>query len=171
MEGLIREFHECVYWAALCFVSGVMLREWAQDTIGKWLGRMNILVAVVLLSMFGHYSVEQCQIQYQVTAAKQAKEISYEDRTNGNVATSFAPGREIRTPAGRLVTVRIDSDSASGSASADRFVPRISSSTRWGADGRGYSDRQFGRSADNGSGEVRDFGRLPISQPRLSDIR
>jgi len=118
-------------------------------------------------------AVRGSSVNNNLAAAKPAKEISHEKRANQDVAASPEASREVRTPAGRLVTVRSDADSASRSADTDRdrSVSRISGSFRWGAGGRGYSNRQPGRGVDNSSGEAGDFRRLPISEPSLSDIR
>lgn len=61
------EFYECLYWAALCFVSGVSLREFARDQTGKWLGRLSVFVGFFLLAAFGQFSIKQCQVLYANT--------------------------------------------------------------------------------------------------------
>lgn len=149
MEGLVREFNECVFWAGMCFVSGVLLREWSPDAIGKWIGRASVLVAIVLLSIFGNHSVRQCQYLQQV---------KFQEVNNGHQIAHMAPKKShtVTTPKGRTISWTDEADE-----SGVRFMLGAAGSIR-----RGFSGfRQFGRrderSGSASHGDVYGFDDLP----------
>jgi hypothetical protein len=49
-------FHDFLRMALMSFLIGVYFREFATDTLGKWIGRAAIAVSLFLLVCFGEYS-------------------------------------------------------------------------------------------------------------------
>ncbi len=58
MEMMTSEFFEALKWSASAFVCGICLREYASESIGKWLGRSGMLIALFVMTAFGMHSVK-----------------------------------------------------------------------------------------------------------------
>ena len=54
------EFYEALKWSSAAFICGVFLREYAPDSLGKWLGRGGVLVSLCVMSAFGLHSAREC---------------------------------------------------------------------------------------------------------------
>jgi hypothetical protein len=71
------QFIDAVQWSGAAFVCGVLLREYAPDQIGKWLGRSGVLVSWCVIAAFGLHSVRQCSALTQLVESKNdAQEIT-----------------------------------------------------------------------------------------------
>ena len=164
MEMLHQEFHECVYWAAMCFASGVALREWAPHAIGRNIGRFNVLMSMVILVSFGSHSVRMCHVYYSGSqVVKNGKGIVHkmeDESTKGPTEVS----RQVRTPAGHVVSVEFNAD-------RDRPVSGTADGSRWSFSGRGFSDRSTGRGFTDCRGTIGSVGRLPLVNPSLSELK
>jgi hypothetical protein len=71
------QFIDAVQWSGAAFVCGVLLREYAPDQIGKWLGRSGVLVSWCVIAAFGLHSVRQCSALIQLVEFRnEAQEIT-----------------------------------------------------------------------------------------------
>lgn len=169
MNDLQSSFSECLAWWALTFFIGIAFREFSRDAVGRWIGRASVATSCFVLISFCQFATHQCQVQYQITAAKPAKEISSVTQKENQIAeTNTGEGRAFVTAAGHVIAF---ADSSSGASDADRRLSRGSNGGRWqvGTDRQWTSGHQQmgGRTA----GTAGDFGRMPFAKPSLSDIR
>lgn len=67
MEMIQQEFIESTKWAAMAFICGVFLREFAPDTFGKWLGRSGVLAALFVSFCFSEHAMQHCSRMGDVT--------------------------------------------------------------------------------------------------------
>ena len=65
------EFYESLKWSLAAFVCGVFLREYAPDSLGKWLGRGGVLVSLFAMSAFGAHAARECSTLIQLVEKKQ----------------------------------------------------------------------------------------------------
>ena len=93
------EYVECALWSAACFISGVSLREFAPDEVGKWIGRVSVLTAFFLMSSFGNRAMSECGYQ---SARKQNDQVV---PANANPVSSLVAFRRIEatTPGGNTI--------------------------------------------------------------------
>ena len=167
MEAMTHEFYECLCWSFYSFSFGCFLREFAPCPFGRWLGRTGVLCAMVVMIMFGSYSIRQCQILATNSIKLNGKEISHEIRTTQITQTPPEAGRQIFTPSGRIVSYTIAARSAAG----DISLPRATGGTRWQLSGRGQRDRRDGSGDSGGDRASRGFGLVPYAEPSLSELK
>lgn len=89
------EFYQSLKWASAAFVCGVCLREYAPDGLGKWLGRVGVLVSLFAMTAFGVYSTRECSTLTQLVDHKHADEIA---------SVSVVVDYEVETPAGTVIS-------------------------------------------------------------------
>ena len=102
------EFYESLKWSLAAFVCGVFLREYAPDSLGKWLGRGGVLVSLFAMSAFGAHAARECSTLIQLVEHKNAGEIAavpvvtgYEIKTKGGTAVSWGGPGTVPTATGR----------------------------------------------------------------------
>jgi len=84
------QFIDAVQWSGAAFVCGVLLREYAPDQTGKWLGRSGVLVSWCVIAAFGLHSVRQCAALIQLVEFRnEAQEITDSPRVLA-VASEYA---------------------------------------------------------------------------------
>ena len=164
MDAVTHEFYESLCWSFYSFSFGVFLREFAPCPFGRWLGRTGVLCAMVVMVLFGSYSIRQCSLLATNSTTGNGKGISYEKVENQRTAAASEVSREIRTPGGSVVTVRIDAD-------RDRPVLGTADGSRWSIDRRGFSDRSTGRGITDCRGTIGSVGRVPLVNPLLSELK
>jgi hypothetical protein len=167
MNDLQSAFSECLAWWALTFFIGIAFREFSRDSIGQWLGRASVATSCFVLIAFSQYATRQCQIQYQLTAAKPGKEISHE-KTFEETATASQSSREIRTPAGNVVAYTIKRTAARDS---DTSMSRRDDGSRWRSSGHRQNFSEVGPIDFGSDSEGRSMRRLPFEIPSLSELR
>ena len=167
MEAVTNEFYESVCWAFYSFVFGVFLREFAPSTFGRWLGRVGVLCAMLVMVLFGDYSIRQCSLLALNSKVRNGEGIVYEEETAENDPKIFIPSGEFRTPSGLVVTYTVAEKSDAGGN--DTTVPRASGSSQWSIrrSGQGQgSIRRGNPERDRAAGVVRA---VPYAQPSLSE--
>ena len=162
MEAVTNEFYESVCWAFYSFAFGVFLREFAPSTFGRWLGRVGVLCAMLVMVLFGDYSIRQCSLLALNSKVRNGEGISHAKREDQSTSEISEIGREIRTPAGRIITVKLD-------ANSDRSMSGATDSTKWGVDRRRLGNRGTGRGITDCRGTTGSIGRLPVVSPSLSE--
>ena len=55
------EFWQCLRIATESFCVGIMLREFAPDSFGKWIGRASVFSSFWLMACFAAYSTTNCE--------------------------------------------------------------------------------------------------------------
>ena len=170
MEAVTQQFYESVCWAFYSFVFGVFLREFAPSTFGRWLGRVGVLCAMLVMVLFGDYSIRQCSLLAMNSKVMNGEGISHAKREDQSTSEISEIGREIRTPAGHIVTVKFNSDSGSGTtADSERSMWRGADIGDRGVGKYRQADQSFGRGSTDGSRTLGDIGRMPVTQPSLSE--
>ena len=110
------QFIDAVQWSGAAFVCGVLLREYAPDQTGKWLGRSGVLVSWCVIAAFGLHSVRQCSALTQLVESKNdAQEI-----TNSPRILAVASEYQATTKDGSTITTTRLSDGRIGSVSLVR---------------------------------------------------
>jgi len=104
------EFYKSLQWSAAAFVCGVILREYAPDGVGKWLGRSGVLVSLFAMSAFGAYAARECSTLIQLVEHKNVSEIAsaasvvdVEVETPNGTVVSWGRDRPMSVAAGRSV--------------------------------------------------------------------
>jgi len=92
---MTREFLECLQWSAAAFVCGICLREWCRQSIGQWIGRANVAVALFVMSAFGLHSVRECSTLIQLVEHKNANSIA---------SAASVVDVEVETPNGTVIS-------------------------------------------------------------------
>ena len=136
------QFIDSVQWSAAAFIAGVCLREYATDSLGKWLGRSGVLVSWCVIAAFGLHSVRQCSALTQLVESKNnAQEI-----TNSPRVLAVASEYSATTKAGNKI-------------SATRFGgrPQRPMSSVYGRSGFDFSSDRHGTS---------DIGRTGVAMGR-----
>ena len=117
------EFYKSLQWSAAAFVCGVILREYAPDGVGKWLGRSGVLVSLFAMSAFGAYAARECSTLIQLVEHKNADSIAalpsvvdVEVETPNGTVISWGRDRPLSVTGGRSV------GSGARSGSGDRNV-------------------------------------------------
>jgi len=102
------EFYKSLQWSAAAFVCGVILREYAPDGVGKWLGRSGVLVSLFAMSAFGAYAARECSTLIQLVEHKNADSIAalpavvdVEVETKGGTVISWGRDRPVSVATGR----------------------------------------------------------------------
>jgi len=102
------EFYKSLQWSAAAFVCGVILREYAPDGVGKWLGRSGVLVSLFAMSAFGAYAARECSTLIQLVEHKNVSEIAsaasvvdVEVETKGGTVISWGRDRPVSVATGR----------------------------------------------------------------------
>jgi hypothetical protein len=107
------QFIDAVQWSGAAFVCGVLLREYAPDQTGKWLGRSGVLVSWCVIAAFGLHSVRQCAALIQMVEFRnEAQEIADSPRVLA-VASEYSA----TTQDGSTITTTRLSDGRIGSVS------------------------------------------------------
>ena len=171
MEAVTHEFYESLCWAFYSFSFGIFLREFAPSAFGQWLGRAGVLCAMVVMVLFGTYSIRQCSMLASNSNTVSGKGISHAKREDEGTSAPSEAGRKIRTPAGHIVTVKFDSDTDARSTGNDRSVPRTASRSQWSFGGYRQRDGSIGRGIADGGRTTGGVGRLPFAEPSLSDLK
>ena len=170
MEAVTNEFYESVCWAVYSFALGVFLREFAPSTFGRWLGRVGVLCAMLVLVLFGDYSIRQCSLLAMNANVKNGEGIRHAKTKDKSTSEISEIGRQIRTPAGHIVTVKFNSHSGSGTtADSERSMWRRADSGDRGVGKYRQADRSSGRGDTDGSRAIGHIGRMPFTQPSLSE--
>ena len=162
MEAVTQQFYESVCWAFYSFAFGVFLREFAPSTFGRWLGRVGVLCAMLVLVLFGDYSIRQCSLLAMNSKVMNGEGISHAKRKDKSTSEVPEIDRQIRTPAGHVVTVKLD-------ANPDRSMSGATDSTEWGVDGRGLGDRGTRLGITDCRGTTGSPRRLPVVSPSLDE--
>ena len=89
------EFYEALKWSSAAFICGVFLREYAPDSLGKWLGRGGVLVSLCVMSAFGLHSARECVTLIQLVELENGREIS---------VVPVVTGYEIKTKSGSIIS-------------------------------------------------------------------
>ena len=71
-----QEFVQSLQWGSAAFLCGILLREYAVDATGKWLGRAGVLVAFFAMSAFGLHSARQCSVLINLVEHSHANPVS-----------------------------------------------------------------------------------------------
>jgi hypothetical protein len=102
------EFYKSLQWSAAAFVCGVILREYAPDGVGKWLGRSGVLVSLFAMSAFGAHAARECSTLIQLVEHKNADSIAalpsvvdFEVETKGGTVISWGRDRPVSVATGR----------------------------------------------------------------------
>ena len=167
MEAVTNEFYESVCWAVYSFALGVFLREFAPSTFGRWLGRVGVLCAMLVLVLFGDYSIRQCSLLAMNANVKNGEGIVYEEEIAENDPKIFIPSGEFRTPSGLVVTYTVAEKSDAGES--DTSLPRATSGSQWSIRRSGQGQGSIPRGnpeRDRAAGVVRA---VPYAKPSLSD--
>jgi hypothetical protein len=105
---MTQEFVECLKWSAAAFVCGICLREWCRQSIGQWIGRANVAVALFVMSAFGLHSVRECSTLIQLVEHKNANSIAsaasvvdVKVETKGGTVISWGRDRPVSVATGR----------------------------------------------------------------------
>ena len=70
------EFYQALKWSVAAFACGILLREYSPESLGKWLGRSGVLIALFVMTAFSIHSVRQCSHLTQlVKQNKKADEV------------------------------------------------------------------------------------------------
>ena len=93
-----QEFIQSLQWGSAAFVCGILLREYAVDATGKWLGRAGVLVAFFSMSAFGLHSARQCSVLINLVERSNANPVS-------NQTGFVAVEKEYRIDDGKGLTV------------------------------------------------------------------
>jgi hypothetical protein len=108
-----QEFVQSLQWGSAAFLCGILLREYAVDATGKWLGRAGVLVAFFAMSAFGLHSARQCSVlinrvekRHANPAADHVFAVAHQVKTkSGTVFEWTSDGRSggaVRTTTGRI---------------------------------------------------------------------
>jgi len=170
MEAVTQQFYESVCWAFYSFAFGVFLREFAPSTFGRWLGRVGVLCAMLVMVLFGNYSIRQCQMLAMNSKVMNGEDISHAKREDKSTSEISEIGRQIRTPAGHIVTVKFNPDFGfETTTNSERSMCGAADGTRWSFSGYRQRIGSIEHGTGNSSGTTPSIGRMPFTQPGLSE--
>jgi len=170
MEAVTNEFYESLCWACYSFAFGVFLREFAPSTFGRWLGRVGVLCAMLVMVLFGNYSIRQFSLLAINANVRNGEGIIHAKREDESTSEISEIGRQIRTPAGHIVTVKFNPDSGSGTTTnPERSMCGAADGTRWSFSRYRQRIGSVERGTGNSSGTTPSIGRMPFAQPSLNE--